>query len=178
MSDIALPLITIFCADSGHLRQGEQVPRRVVVAKFERWKNPDHGVPQEDWPNLVWREVGAYSAKMAKRVAQMPEPLPPPHLPHPGYWTSEDSEAARVYRARLHPSHDKPDALRAGSYSQSYGPPIPAPNHRVAFRYRFKCALCHRTVVAKEARLTSVLERIHEAGVACISLAGLAATLR
>lgn len=177
MSDIALPLITIFCADRGHLRQGEQVPRRVVVEKFERWKNPDHGVPQEDWPNLVWREVGAYSAMMAKRVAQMPEPLPRPHLPDPQHRTLEDAEAHRIYMARLHPSHDKPDALHAGSYSQSYGPPIPEPNHRVAFRYRFKCELCHRTVVAKEARLTSVLERIHEAGVASISLSALASRL-
>ena len=184
MSDDEVPRITIFCADGGHLRQGEQVPRHVVIATFERVTNDDYGTPKEDYsqelcPDWEWLEVGAYSVNMAKYVAQLPEPLPWPRLQRsPGYWTREDREAVNAYQASLPPNHDKPGARWAGSVSRNYRLEQPAYPHRPAYRYRFECALCHRTVVAKEARLTSLLEKIHEAGVASISLAALASRLQ
>lgn len=182
-NDIEGPSITIFCADIGHLRQGEQVPRHVVIATFERVTNDNYGIPKEDYsqelcPDWEWLEVGAYSAMMAKYVAQMPEPLPQPQLKRsPGGWTREDRKAISTWEASLLPNHDKLEARRAGSYSRNYRPEQPAYPHAPAYRYRFECALCRRTVVAKEAHLFRLFEKIYEAGVASISLSALASRL-
>lgn len=165
------PHFEIFCADAGHLRQGEVTPRRVVIARFEISDYGD-GVIQ-------WQEINARSARQQALVDALPEPL------ENRLASQEFGLPVRSWPIVGAPACDRPSPRTQGS--RGWQSPVNmiggdgvdiGPDRAIPTRYRFHCRLCRMTVVAVDQdRFQQVLKTLFAAGVADVSLRALAARL-
>ncbi len=178
MSRVEPHAVEVFCADRGHLRKGEDEPRRAAIARFERYRPAQPTVVHPNdpvMPEWDWEEIRASSVQLQREAAYWQEPLPRPSLHGPR--TPEGRAEYARYAASLPPDGDKP---MAGWRGRNEGPPgwhapLPKwPQRSVdVARYRFECELCDMTVVVTGPKLYKVLDVLADAGVSSISLAAL-----